>query len=62
MQIKHALEDKLGKGAVSKFAKMEGYSVPYISQLINGDRRNVIVLRKIATFLKRKVYGVLPEY
>ena len=61
MEIRHALERKLGNGALTIFANAHGYSLPYISQTVAGERGNEEVLRAIASCLGQPVRGILPR-
>ena len=61
MEIRHALERKLGSGAMTTFATAHGYSLGYISQTISGERGNRDVLQALASCLGQKVRGVAPR-
>lgn len=61
MEIRHAMERKLGSGALTIFAKVHGYSLPYISQTVAGERNNPALLEAIATCIGCPVRGVLPR-
>ena len=61
MEIRHALERKLGNGALTIFANAHGYSLSYISQTVAGDRGNKDVLQAIASCLGQPVRGVSPR-
>lgn len=61
MEIRHALERKLGNGALTIFATAHGYSLAYISQTIAGARGNESVLEALASCLGCPVRGVLPR-
>lgn len=61
LEIKHAMERRHGQGAVSKFAKKHGYSLPYVSQTIKGARANETVLTLLANFTGCRVHGVFPS-
>ena len=61
MDIRHALERKLGNGALTIFANAHGYSLAYISQTVAGERGNTSVLQAIANCIGQPVRGVLPR-
>jgi len=61
LEIKHAMERRLGHGALKKFADQHEYSLVYVSQTMSGIRCNEVVLRKLATCLGCRVHGVFPE-
>ena len=61
LEIRHALERKLGNGAVTIFAKKHNYSLPYMSQTISGERSAEHVLRLMANCLGCRVHGVFPD-
>lgn len=61
MDIRHALERKLGNGAMTIFANAHGYSLAYISQTVSGERGNRSVLQALATCIGQPVRGVLPR-
>lgn len=61
MEIRHALERKLGNGAMTIFATAHGYSLPYISQTISGERSNQRLLEALASCIGQPVRGVMPR-
>lgn len=66
LEIKHALERKLGRGAVKIVANECGVSSPAISNTIHGRRGksgrpgNKGLLQYIANLIEQPVYGVAP--
>ena len=60
LDIRHALERELGKGAVSQLAEQANCSVPYISQNMSEARANEKILRLMANTLGCRVHGVFP--
>ncbi len=61
MAIKHALERKLGYGALNKLANNIGVSQPAVSNTINGKRHSRKILLYIANLLGQPVRGVAPD-
>jgi len=67
MEIKHALERKLGYGAVKKTAAACGVTLPAISNTIHGQRGksgrpgNKGLLQHLANVIGQPVHGVAPD-
>ena len=67
MEIRHALERKLGRGAVKKIADDCGVSPPAVSNTIHGHRGqsgrpgNAGILQYLANVIGQPVYGVDPD-
>lgn len=61
LEIRHALELKLGFGALTKLAQKRGCTKQYISQTIHGQRSNPDVLQLLANEAGCPVYGVAPK-
>lgn len=60
LEIRHALELKLGFGAVTKLARKHGCTKTYISATIHGRRCNPDVIQLLANEAGCPVYGVAP--
>ena len=60
IEIKHHLEKIHGYGSLAKFAEIHGYSIPYVSQTIKGDRANETVLKRLASYAGCRIHGVFP--
>lgn len=61
MAIKHALERKLGHGAVKKIADICNVRLPTVSNVMSGRRRNKEILTVIAQTVEQPVRGVCPD-
>nr|WP_321465136.1 hypothetical protein [uncultured Desulfobulbus sp.] len=61
MAIKHALERKLGHGAVKKIADKCGVQLPTVSNVMSGRRRNTAILTVIARTVDQPVRGICPD-
>jgi len=61
MSIKHALERKLGYGALRKIAGQCEVSPPEVSNVVSGRRRNMTILTVIAQTVDQPVRGVCPD-
>jgi hypothetical protein len=61
LAIKHALERKLGHGAVKKIADLCGVHIPTVSNVMSGRRRNRVILTAIAKTVEQPVRGVCPD-
>lgn len=61
MAIKHALERKLGHGAVKKIADKCKVQLPTVSNVMSGRRWNRAILTMIAQTVDQPVRGVCPD-
>jgi len=61
LDIKHALERKLGYGAIKKIADKCAVSLPTASNALAGRRRNTTVLTYAAKMIGQPVHGVTPD-
>jgi hypothetical protein len=67
LEIRHALERKLGRGAVKIIAAQCNVSPPSVSNTIHGHRGqsgrpgNAGILQHIANIIEQPVYGVTPN-
>jgi len=60
MEIKHALERKLGRGAQTIFSGAHGYSLQHVNMVIRGERNNKEILGLLAQCIGQPVHGVAP--
>ena len=60
IEIKHHLERIHGYGSLAKFARKYGYSLPYVSQTVKGNRANQLALQRLASFAGCRIHGVFP--
>jgi len=60
IEIRHALELKLGYGAIAKLARKRGCTKTCISTTIHGKRSNPEVIQLLANEAGCTVYGVDP--
>ncbi len=64
LKIKHALERKLGYGAVQKVATKNDVDLPIVSNAISGRRRSprdIAILIFIARIIECPVRGLCPD-
>lgn len=64
MDIRHALERKLGYGAIQKIADARGIRAPVVHNAISGRRRSkrdMEILAYIASIVARPVMGINPD-
>ena len=64
LDIKHALEKKLGYGALQLVADVHAVKLPIVSNAISGRRRSprdMKILAWIAAEIGQPVLGVLPD-
>jgi len=64
IEIRQAMERKLGYGAVQKVADIKGVRAPIIFNAISGrrrSRRDIEILAYIASIIDQPVLGVLPD-
>lgn len=55
-------KEKLGHGGVTAIAKKTGFSVNYVSEVINGRKRNRKIEVATARKLRVKVADAFPEF
>jgi hypothetical protein len=60
MEIKHALERKLGHGAQTIFAETNGFTLQHVNMNIRGERNNEAILGLLAQCIGQPVHGVAP--
>lgn len=61
LDIKHALERKLGYGALRKIAGKCEVSPPEVTNVVYGRRRNKGVLAAIAQIIGQPVLWICPD-
>lgn len=64
MDIRHALERKLGYGAIQKVADAKGVRAPIVHNAMTGKRRSkrdVEIIAYIASLIDQPVLGVNPD-
>lgn len=64
MDIRHALERKLGYGAIQKVADAKGVRAPIVHNAMTGRRRSerdITILAYIASIVEQPVLGVNPD-
>lgn len=64
LEIRHALEDILGVGAIQKIAALHDVKSSIVSNAIYGRRRSkrdIKILACIAWVIQKPVRGVLPD-
>lgn len=60
MEIKHALELKLGRGAQTIFARTHGFTLQHVNMVIRGERGNEVILGFLAQCIGQPIHGVDP--
>lgn len=64
MEIRHALERKLGYGAIQKVADTKGVRAPIVHNAMTGRRRSkrdIEILAYIACLIGQPVMGINPD-